>query len=308
MTDAWQFAAASAIGGRSEQQDRVAVLTDADSGTLIAVVAVGLGGHAGGAAAAQAVVDTVAEHWSASLKPATDPEALLRTICLAAHDRISGLDGVDGHSTCALLYADATAAVLLHVGDSRIYRFRGAEAFDRTSDHSLVQLLLDRGEIAEEDMASHPDQNRLLQALGGERDPRPDVTRSDAASFDAFVLCSDGLWEAVSHDEMGAALSAEDLEAAARQLADTAAERRGERSDNVAVALVRRRGPTGGSPECRAAPSDRADGPADGRPAWGWENLWQTGRRGEPLPANHGRNGGPEAGMPRWGRGPFTLG
>lgn len=238
----WETAAADSIGGRSEQQDRVAVFTDHAGGAVLAVVADGLGGHAGGAAAAQAVIDAASECWRQTPKPVAEPEHLLTDICLAAHRRIvalAGETGIEGHSTCALFYGDGAATAWLHVGDSRIYRFRGQTPAGRTRDHSLIQRMLERGDIAEADMADHPDQNMLLQALGGDREPQPDTAGAASGEYDSFLLCSDGLWEAIAADEMGRALVGRPLATVAGELTGVAAGRRGFRSDNIAVVLGR---------------------------------------------------------------------
>jgi hypothetical protein len=78
-----------------------------------------------------------------------------------------------------------------------------------------------------------------LQSLGGERDPKPEFGKATPASGDAFLLCSDGLWEAVTPEEMGKALLGKSLSAMATSLVTTAARRRGARSDNVTAALIR---------------------------------------------------------------------
>ena len=238
----WEAASADAIGGRSEQQDRVGVWRDPQAGVVLAVVADGMGGHEGGALAAQSVIDAADEVWARAARPASKPVELIASIIRVAHERINAVSEGSGKrpgSTCVVFYGDDKRTAWGHVGDSRIYHFRGGALVKRSRDHSMVQLLADRGEITEAQMATHPDQNLILQSLGGERDPRPDFDELPVAPGDAFVLCSDGLWEAVSAEEMGKALMHQPLPATAEALVDTAAQRRGPRSDNVSVALVR---------------------------------------------------------------------
>lgn len=241
----WKVATADAIGGRAEQQDRVGAWQDTGNDAVLAVVADGVGGHRGGAQAAQIVLDTASEFWSRSPRPVAWPHDLLTEICLAAHERINAAgDGSDSDpaSTCAILYADDKLAAWAHVGDSRIYHFREGKPVGRTKDHSVVQLLLDQGEIAESEMASHPDQNLILQSLGGDRAPKVSFDQVSIQPGDGFVLCSDGLWEMMQAGEMGAALSQQDLPAAALALAGEAARRGGARGDNVSIAMVSRVG------------------------------------------------------------------
>jgi serine/threonine protein phosphatase PrpC len=237
---AWDVAKADAIGGRDEQQDRVEILSE--RGRHLLIVADGLGGHRGGAAAAAAVVDTARAVWPAQLNAPQPPAEFLAALIAEAHRRINGIaadGGEDPRSTCALLYLDDGAAHWAHVGDSRIYRFRGGALVERSRDHSVVQLQVDLGRVAEADMATHPDQNRLTQSLGGTKAPEPGLGSAPIAAGDAYLLCSDGLWESVSTDDMAAALAAGALATAARRLVANAARRGGAEGDNVSVALAR---------------------------------------------------------------------
>jgi serine/threonine protein phosphatase PrpC len=238
----WTTAVADAIGGRSEQQDRVAAFRTADGSVCLAVVADGMGGHQGGALAAQAVVDAAAAAWEETGGSVPDPQAFVLDACRRAHaavNREGRALGIMPHSTAVFLMVDATGARWCHVGDSRLYRFRGGAMLERTRDHSLVQLMVDLGEVRESDMATHPDQNKLFKSLGGADDPEPGAGAAAVGPDDAFLLCSDGLWEQISVEEMADALAADDLDRAAAELVDLAALRGGALGDNAAVALVR---------------------------------------------------------------------
>jgi len=238
----WESAVADAIGGRSEQQDRVAAFRTADGSVCLALVADGMGGHEGGALAAQAVVDAAAEAWAETGGSIPDPRAFVLEVCRDAHTAINRegrARAMMPHSTGVFLLLDAAAAHWCHIGDSRLYRFRGGTVVERTRDHSLVQLLVDLGEVRESEMATHPDQNKLFKSLGGPDDPEPGTGSAAAGRDDAFLLCSDGLWEQISTGEMADALAADDLGRAAAELVDLAALRGGALGDNAAVALVR---------------------------------------------------------------------
>jgi serine/threonine protein phosphatase PrpC len=246
---AWEVAKADAVGGREEQQDRVEVLAGR-GGRHLLVVADGLGGHKGGALAAQAVIDTARALWPAQLKAPKPPAEFLGALCAEAHRRINALApdrDETPHSTCVLLHLDDREAHWAHVGDSRLYHFRDHALVERSHDHSVVQMLVDLGRIAEADMAAHPDQNRLTQSLGGSKAPEPSLGSAPVTRGDAYVLCSDGLWESVDTDEMAVALASGALGVAARRLIARAAERGGPTGDNVSVAVARgaRRGRPG---------------------------------------------------------------
>ncbi len=244
----WETAKAAHIGGREEQQDRAEVLVSEDRCLL--VLADGMGGHRDGAMAAQAVVDAAREAWRDRAPAGNDPAAFLPDICLDAHGRINALDGdpeQSPRSTCVLFYAEAGEAHWLSVGDSRFYHFRKGKLISRTRDHSVVQMLVDIGKIAEEEMGRHPDQNRLLQSLGGADEPEPETGAGAVRDGDGFLLCSDGVWECVETAEMGKALNGSSLESAAEALVRNAAARGGSGGDNVTVALARPSGRRTGS-------------------------------------------------------------
>ena len=91
--------------------------------------------------------------------------------------------------------------------DSRLYRFRGGAVDVQTRDHSVTQMLVLTGEIKTSEIRSHPDRNKLLRALGDERETvKFELTRFDVRAGDAFLLCSDGFWEPVTESEMLALL------------------------------------------------------------------------------------------------------
>ncbi len=241
----WQWAQAESIGAREEQQDRAVVLADADHESCLAVVADGMGGHAGGAWAAQTVVDTARAAWAGAALPLAEPAAFLDRVCRDAHAALGHGPTVPGRappgSTAVFLYLHDRQAHWCHVGDSRLYLFRPGQGHRRTRDDSLVQLLVDLGEATEEEMARHPAQNRLLRSLGGgEEAPEPSHGEAAIADGDGLLLCTDGMWETITPGEMAEALAAGDLRGAADTLVRTAASRGGPHGDNVTVVMVRR--------------------------------------------------------------------
>jgi serine/threonine protein phosphatase PrpC len=96
--------------------------------------------------------------------------------------------------TLALIYDNL--AQIANVGDSRVYAWRSGHMTQITHDHSYVAELARRGEIAENEIASHPQSNLLLQALGQEDPIRVDLFEWEIQSGDKLLLCSDGLWKA----------------------------------------------------------------------------------------------------------------
>ena len=231
------------IGGREEQQDRASVLEG--DGAQLLVLADGMGGHEGGALAAQAVVDAASEAFQAlGGAPADDSAGLLAHIVASAHERINALGaerGLQPHSTCALLYIDPVSTAWAHVGDSRLHRFADGRLAERTIDHSIVELMRLQGRITEQEMKTHPDRNRLYEALGGEQPPQAEIGGKDSAVGDGFLLASDGVWESVSDADLEAVLQAADLAEALRRLLERAKARGGRECDNLSAAAARRR-------------------------------------------------------------------
>lgn len=226
------------IGGRDEQQDRVAVFASEEAQLL--VLADGLGGHEGGALAAQAVIDVAHERFEVAGDGA--PGELLKNIVESAHERILELGaehGASPHSTCVLLHIDATRATWMHVGDSRLYRFESDHLAERTLDHSVVELMRLQGRIDEDEMKSHPDQNKLFEALGGDGSPHADMGEHAIAPGDGFLLASDGLWENVRDKELAAIFASRKLDRALKSLVAKATHRGGADCDNVSVAVAR---------------------------------------------------------------------
>ena len=244
----WQTAKADDIGGRDDQQDRVEIFEAPDGSQVMLVLADGMGGHAGGELAAQAAIDVVRETWRRHLDETIESERFLGAIIADAHERINEVGEIHGltpRSTIVLLHLAGDKAHWAHVGDSRLYHFRGGAANFRTHDHSVVQMLVDMGKVQEDEMGDHPDQNRLTQSLGGDPEPQADFGESELAAGDRFVLCSDGLWENASEDEMAQTAHAGLLPQATRDLAGLAAERGGKDGDNVAIAIARIDGSAG---------------------------------------------------------------
>lgn len=234
----WNFAEAVNIGGRDEQQDRARVFSA--NGAHLAVVADGMGGHESGAAAAQAVIDVAGEKFVGSIS--LGPRDLLEAICLAAHDAIKSLpssEGLSAGSTCVLFYTDGPEAYWMHVGDTRLYHLNSGQLLGRTRDHTLVQVMLDQNEIAEEEAARHPLRNQIYMRLGGDNHPEPSfdcVALEDSATF---LLCTDGFWEMIEPDEAVAALeTANSLDEAVGELVDRASERGGSDGDNISLIVA----------------------------------------------------------------------
>jgi len=214
-----------------------------DRGPLI-VVADGLGGHAAGEVASRVAVDSAITDWAKG-SPQAPRQALrnaVRTANVAVYDAAleSGRHGM-GTTITALTLAGHNA-LIANVGDSRTYRVRGDECTQLTSDHSKVAEMLRMRLLTPEQATNHPARSMLTRSLGADPAVQVDIVETDVARDDVFVLCSDGLWDAVARTEMGtivAGMVGERSVAAvdaAQALVDLALKR--DAPDNVTAAVV----------------------------------------------------------------------
>lgn len=142
-------------------------------------------------------------------------------------------------TTVVVMLCYDNRVTIAHVGDSRLYRFRQGELEQVTSDHSLVQELIDRGFYTREEARLSSTKNIVTRALGIAPEVEVDVQEEIAVADDVFLLCSDGLNDMVEDGEIARVLreNGEDLNAAARALVDLANANGGK--DNVSVLLCR---------------------------------------------------------------------
>jgi serine/threonine protein phosphatase PrpC len=244
MGAGWIVTAYDGIGGRKEQQDRVRVLRPADGNGVLVALADGMGGHMHGARAAEIMVETAAR-WASVRQLSLNPDRCVEKIFAEANTLINHAANAlasDLGTTAVVAWLDEAIVVCGHVGDSRAYFFRSGNLVHRTRDDSVVQILVDTGEIADADMATHPERDVLLRCVSGSASCVPTMTSFPADRVDAVLMCSDGLWESVGLNELTEAVAAKDLTDAARKLIQTACERGGETGDNVSIALARRSG------------------------------------------------------------------
>jgi serine/threonine protein phosphatase PrpC len=232
------------IGDRSEQQDRVALLTSKrNPGTLLAVVADGMGGRTGGRMASDQVISTADSLFQETAAPDGELRALLQQIAAEAHTviRLTALSSEkEPHSTIVALIVRRHYAIWAHAGDSRLYLFRAGKLLRRTADHTYAQHLRSEGKIAEADAAQEKYKNILVSALGIARDPQLMIDEvSDLQVGDAFLLCSDGLWAYFTDSELGSLLHSLPPREASEHLVRLARERAEKHGDNLSLAIVK---------------------------------------------------------------------
>ena len=237
------IAAGRARGGRATQQDELICLHDPAKDACLLVLADGMGGDGAGELAAEGVIHVARRLWEQGLWLEQPGALFLETLCQDAHAELRcrrrGLASGEPHSTVVALLIRGNRASWAHVGDSRLYRFQGRRYLGCTDDHSVVQLKVRGGELAADQMASDPDQHRLLRGLGGPQSPQVDHGGAMLRPGQAFVLCSDGAWERLSARELGRLTRRRNQRVALREALTLAVERGGEEGDNVALIFAR---------------------------------------------------------------------
>ena len=216
------------------------------------MVADGMGGAAAGEIASQMAIEAVLkefrDNWLSLDQPSTEAFArCLRKATQSANQQIHAYAashteyrGMGTTATIAGLLADTL--YLAQVGDSRGYLVRDGVAKQITKDQSLMQKLIEAGELTEEEAAQSERRNIILQALGPEANIKVDLTFQRLRRGDTLVLCSDGLSGQVSRDEIARVVSEDrDLVQACRKLIDLANQAGG--PDNITVIIARFEGP-----------------------------------------------------------------
>ena len=231
-------------GDRKEQQDRVALIPHPKGGGVaLAVVADGMGGHTGGALAAQQVIHTARNNLDQFSARSESAQAMLESSLNEAHMLIKAsrfINEKDPHSTAVMLLLQPGKVSWVHCGDSRMYRFRGDRPYARTTDHSYVEQLIGKGKITAEQALVHPNRNILITSLGGDEAPTIDFgTSDDLQAGDSFLLCSDGLWGYFEDAELGGVLAAYSAREASEVLINRARERARGEGDNVSLAILK---------------------------------------------------------------------
>ena len=202
MAEPQKSAAVSHVGKiRANNQD------SGYAGSYLFVVADGMGGHAGGDVASAIAVRRITEV-DQKYTSAHDAAFALQSALIAAnsllaetvfeHNELTGM----GTTVSGIVRVDNQIA-MAHIGDSRIYRYRGGKIEQISTDHTFVQRLVDSGRITPEEAAVHPRRSVLMRVLGDvDAAPEIDTEVFDTAPGDRWMICSDGLSSYVTDDKM----------------------------------------------------------------------------------------------------------
>ena len=218
----------------------------------LAILADGMGGYNAGEVASRMAVSHLAEqlgHFNladdppATFRPARIKDALSAAVgaanaaIFAAAGRTPQYAGMGTTLVVAWFYNDRLSVA--HVGDSRLYRWRGGVLEQLTRDHSFLQAQVDKGYLSAEQARHSPQRNLVTRALGVDPTVIPEIHDYAVQPADLFLLCSDGLSDMVEDSEIAACLptQGEHLRQSVDQLIDLANDAGGR--DNISVILVK---------------------------------------------------------------------
>jgi PPM family protein phosphatase len=234
MTLRLRYAARSDIGLiRSNNQDALY------AGPRLVAVADGMGGAAAGDVASAVTIATLAA--LDDDEPPADLLEVLEQAVAQANEQLRQMVEADnelagmGTTLTAMLWSGGRIG-LAHIGDSRAYLLRDGELTQITHDQTLVQRLVDEGQLDLADVPSHPQRSVLLRVLNGEPDMAADLSVREAREGDRYLLCSDGLSSVVSLETLHDTLRIEDPVAAVDALVDLAL--RGGGPDNITCVVA----------------------------------------------------------------------
>lgn len=171
-------------------------------------VADGMGGHTAGRVASQRVVSSLA---ALSGEGGLDQRVkAIRGSLRGLDSQLQPADGLSGiiGSTVVVLVLEHDRAACIWAGDSRCYLWRGQRLYQLSRDHSLQQHLMDKQHLSPELAQAHPGAKALTRAIGARQPLSLEVLELGVHAGDVFLLCSDGLYQGLSHSALGSAMSA----------------------------------------------------------------------------------------------------
>ncbi len=247
-----RFAGATDIGiTRDHNEDAFSLPEE----LRLAIVADGMGGHASGEVASGIAVETVVDYFKKTANAQTltwpykvdrdnqaDVMRMTTSIMLANLEiyekaqRDSGCKGM-GTTAVTIYFLDDTA-IIGHVGDSRVYRWREGKLTQLTEDHSLINDYIKMKRVTPEEAEKWPHKNVIVRALGMKESVQVDIVSEAPAVGDCYLLCTDGLCGMLTDEQMNHIVTTEkDLDTAVELLIQGANDEGG--NDNITVVLAR---------------------------------------------------------------------
>ena len=181
-----------------------------DRNTLLCIVCDGMGGAKSGNIASSLAVDVFVQEikrtWTSSMTQEKINQMLHSAVKLAnftVFDQAQQFEEFDGMGTTLVaVLLHHRHATVVHVGDSRAYRVNADGIWQMTKDHSLVQMMVERGELTQEMARTYPGKNFITRAIGTEPIVMSDISNLELAKGEFLLLCTDGLSNVLDEQEM----------------------------------------------------------------------------------------------------------
>lgn len=236
-----KISSATSVGKvRPVNEDAFFVSPPDDSGSLLAIVADGMGGHNAGEVASSEAINVIKD---VVLDNEHNAKEMLTQAINSANSTIynmsldkQALFGMGTTITACLIEKDKVTAA--QVGDSRLYLIRDGMIIQITKDHSLVEMLIENGSITKEDAKHHPQKNVITRAIGTDKEVSADIYEFSICEGDIILLCSDGLVNMVEDEKILSVITrTKSFEETADKLVAEAENAGG--SDNITVILIK---------------------------------------------------------------------
>lgn len=210
---------------------------------IIAIVADGMGGHKSGELASKIAVEQAGEYFLCHISDLlSSPRLFMKNIYANSCKRVFSEskksienDGMGTTMTVAIIDKVNQKLYVGNIGDSRAYIIRNSEILQVTEDHSLVYEMFKKGQITKEEIKIHPQKNVLTKALGTCEHAEPDFFERDLLNIKSIILCTDGLTNYISKDEIYQHIISKN-ENPAEELIIEAKKRGG--TDNISIIIV----------------------------------------------------------------------
>ncbi len=232
----YRYAISTEQGTRDYNQDRAACLEGSDS--VLLILGDGLGGYTGGEIAADILVDTASKAFLKIRTPVIEePSLFLALILQHSHRAINRYaknspEEIDPRTTAVLCLIQNGYAYWAHAGDSRLYLFRNGSQLTRTLDHTGSDQAKGGGHHI-------PIKTGLYNCIGGPSRPSISLGPEIALQYgDRLLLCSDGVWQGMSIDEVAEYIHEDDLEEATDNMLETIVQRHPDMCDNVTSVVL----------------------------------------------------------------------
>lgn len=230
---------------RENNQDSYTVC-ELENGAALAIVCDGMGGAAEGQFASSQAVKVIKERISERYYSGMSDislKSLMISSVESANKYIYDLSLSDSKyegmgTTVVAAIADDSYVYIVHAGDSRAYKISNGNIFRLTRDHSVVQRMLENGEITAEEAADHPSKHIITRAIGGDSEIKTDFCQENLYDEDVILLCTDGLSNFVSDEKIAEIMSNENFYGFADKLVSLANKNGG--ADNITVVALAR--------------------------------------------------------------------